>query len=298
MTGKYFQKFEHKNIQIDDASLSVRMGGRGDPLLLLHGYPQTHACWGKVADSFADHFTCIAVDLPGYGDSSVPKTVPDHFSLSKRYMAGLMVKMMKSLGFDKFNILGHDRGARVAYRLALDHGQAVDKLGIIEVIPTAEMWDRFNAEMALKAYHWPFLAQPAPLPEKMIGGDPEAYLDWTLKSWTKDKSLEVFSAEALESYRRQFRDPARIHAMCEDYRAGATIDRELDIKDRQAGNKIIAPLHFVYSDGGFPAQTGDPASLWKNWASKVTVSSACGGHFVQEENPAAILDSFIPFFSA
>lgn len=298
MGRTYFEKFERRDVELDEGRLSALIGGDGPPLLLLHGYPQNHSCWGKVADDLARHFTCIAADLPGYGDSFIPQTTPDHFFFSKRHMAELMVRMMKALGHDRFHILGHDRGARVAYRLALDHGEVVQKLGIIEVVPTAEMWDQFNAEMAMKAYHWPFLAQPEPLPETLIAADPVYYLDWTLKSWTTNRTLGIFPPQSLESYRRQMQDPDRLHAMCEDYRAGATIDRALDIEDRKMGRRVKAPLHFVYSDQGFPAKTGDPLSLWKDWAIEISHDAVAGGHFLPEENPAAILDSFIPFFSA
>ncbi len=296
MSPSHFSRFDRSFVTIDDLALNVVRGGQGQPLLFLHGYPQTHKTWGKIADRFSEEFECIFVDLPGYGDSSIPGTVGDHFSFSKRFTGNLLVALMKKLGHDAFHILGHDRGARVAYRMALDHPQAVRKLGIIEVIPTSDMWDSFNAEMALKAYHWPFLAQPFPLPEKMIGADPVGYLDWTLTSWTKGKNLDVFSEEALESYRAQFLEPARIHAMCEDYRAGAMIDRELDKQDQSDGALVKAPLHFVYARSGFPAQTGNPLGLWRKWATEVTGDPVDAGHFAQEENPNAVLESFLPFF--
>jgi haloacetate dehalogenase len=174
----------------------------------------------------------------------------------------------------------------------------VTRLGIIEIVPTGDFWAAWNAELAQKAYHWTFLAQPAPLPERMIGADPVAYIDHTLRSWTLDRTLDIFPQAALDSYRVQARDSARIAAMCADYRAGATIDRALDEADRAAGRKIGAPLCFLWAEGGFPGQTGDPAALWRRWADNVTDRSCRSGHFVMEENPDAVTEAFLPFFSA
>lgn len=297
MPASMFPGFERQMVAAHGERISVHVGGRGRPLLLLHGFPQTHATWCRVAPKLAEHFTCLIADLPGYGASSVPADSPGHFSYSKRHMAQLLVTAMEALGHTSFAVLGHDRGARVAYRMALDHAGRVERLGIIEVIPTADMWRAFDADMAMKTYHWVFLAQPQSLPERMIGADPVGYVEWTLRSWTKGGSLEVFEPAALESYREQARDRHRIHAMCEDYRAGYGIDRELDEADRKAGRRIAVPLHFVWSRDGFPARTGDPLALWRGWAGEVTGNAADGGHFLQEENPQAVLDSFVPFLS-
>ena len=225
MNESVLEGFERHQITVGDDNLSVHVGGEGKPLLFLHGYPQTYATWSKIAPVFAQQFKCVAVDLPGYGQSSIPSAQPAHAAFSKRHMAEMLVETMSTLGFAKYGLLSHDRGARVAYRMALDHKERIEKLGIIEVVPTGDMWRQFNAEMALKAYHWTFLAQPHPLPETLIAADPIAYLDWTLQHWTMSKSLDVFAPQALESYRDQFRDPKRVHAMCEDYRAGDGIDR-------------------------------------------------------------------------
>ncbi|WP_419901990.1 alpha/beta fold hydrolase [Kiloniella sp.] len=215
--------FTHTYVKVNGVKISVHTAGKGKPLLLLHGYPQTHATWGKVAPEFAKNFKCVIPDLRGYGRSDTPPTDQEHYTYSKREMAKDMVALMESFGHESFNVIGHDRGARVSYRMALDHPKSIERIAIIEVVPTIDMWERFNAEMALKAYHWTFLAQPAPLPENMISADPVAYLEWTLKSWTKGGNLDVFSPVSLESYSEQFRDPEHIHALCEDYRAGATI---------------------------------------------------------------------------
>jgi haloacetate dehalogenase len=195
-------------------------------------------------------------------------------------------------------ILGHDRGARVAYRLALDHPTRVSRLGIIEIAPTADYWANWGAELAMADYPWTFLAQPFPLPERMINADPVAYLDWTLASWTLSHSLAPFPETALESYRTQVRDPSRIHAMCADYRAGATTDWRHDTADLAEGRQIAAPLRFLWGRGGFPSRTGDPAGLWRKWAANVTDMSCESGHFVMEENPDAVLAAFGAFFGA
>jgi len=292
------QNFEYKAVEIEEGTVATFSKGFGHPLLLLHGYPQTHATWEKVTTVLSEKFRCIVVDLPGYGQSPFNSAKSCRQNSSKRAVAAMLVKVMGKLGYTDFNVLGHDRGARVAYRMALDYPKAVRKLGIIEIVPTGDMWEKFNADMALKAYHWTFLAQPYPLPEKMIESNPIVYLEATLTSWTKSKSLEPFSKTALQSYRAQFSKPDCIHAMCEDYRAGATLDRNLDESDRKQGRKIECPLHFVWSSHGFPAGTGDPLSLWSDWATSVTGSEVDAGHFPQEENPEATLNAFIPFFAS
>jgi haloacetate dehalogenase len=215
-----FPGFRSARIEGDGATIHCRIGGEGPPLVLLHGFPQSHHTWHRVASDFARHFTVVAADLRGYGESSVPETDETHEAYSKRAMARDVVAVMASLGHERFAVLGHDRGARVTYRLALDHPERVSRVGIIEVVPTAEMWRAFDAEMAMGAYHWTFLAQPHPLPEHMIAADPVAWIDWTLASWTRAKSLAAFDPAALDAYRGAFSQPDRIRALCEDYRAG------------------------------------------------------------------------------
>jgi haloacetate dehalogenase len=298
MAESIFQGFENRMVSVGDQTISVHVGGSGKPLLLLHGYPQNHATWIKLAGPLAKNFTCVIADLPGYGASSIPADAPDHEGFSKRRMASLLVSVMASMGHASFCIMGHDRGARVAYRMALDHPAIIRRVVIIEIIPTSDMWDAFNAEMAMKAYHWSFLAQPFPLPETLIAADPIFYLEWTLRSWTKDHRLDAFDSRSLESCRAQIRDPARVHAMCEDYRAGASIDRRLDLSDKTGGSKIIAPLLFIWSKSGFPAATSDPLSLWKAWTRKLSGAEVDSGHFMPEENPDALLAAAVPFLSA
>jgi haloacetate dehalogenase len=298
MAESIFPGFENRVVSVGDQTISVHVGGNGRPLLLLHGYPQNHATWLKLAGPLAKNFTCVIADLPGYGGSSIPADSPDHEGFSKRRMASLLVSVMASMGHASLSIMGHDRGARVAYRMALDHPETIRRVVIIEIIPTSDMWEAFNAEMAMKAYHWSFLAQPFPLPEKLIAADPTFYLEWTLRSWVKGHHLDAFDSRSLESYRKQIREPARVHAMCEDYRAGASIDSRLDLGDRTRGARITAPVLFVWSKLGFPAATGDPLGLWKAWSQNLSGAEVDCGHFMPEENPDALLAAAGPFLNA
>lgn len=289
--------FSQSRIRCGEVELSVHRGGKGKPLILLHGYPQNHHCWERVAPEFAKEFDVIVPDLRGYGDSDAPVDDEGHTVYSKRQMAKDIVALMDALGIPSAHILGHDRGARVSYRLALDHPSRVRRLGIIEIVPTGDFWASWNANLAMKAYHWTFLAQPHPIPENLIGADPEGYFRRSLAAWTQAKSLSAFSEAALSSYLAQAADPAHLHAMCADYRAGAAFDRALDEADRAAGHKIAAPVYFLWSDIGFPSQTPDPLDLWRRWADDVQGNPCSGaGHFVMEENPQAVLDAFLPFF--
>ena len=298
MAESIFPGCENRLVLIGEQQISVHVGGTGVPLLLLHGYPQNHAAWIKLATPLMGKFRCVIADLPGYGSSSIPPDAPGHEFFSKRYMAALLVSTMASMGHKHFSVMGHDRGARVAYRMALDHPASIRSVVIIEIIPTSDMWDAFNASMAMKAYHWSFLAQPFPVPERLIAGDPVFYLDWTLRSWAKGNSLELFDLRALKSYRQQMRDPARVHAMCEDYRAGASIDRSVDLTDKARGAKIAAPMFFIWSKSGFPAATGNPLGLWKSWCEKLSGTEIDSGHFAPEENPNDLLTAALPFLSA
>ena len=291
--------FTQSFVEVGGLRLSVHQGGEGPPLILLHGFPQNHMCWERIAPTLARDFHVIVPDLRGYGDSDAPQDDADHHVYSKRAMAGDIVGLLDFMGLARAHIVGHDRGARVAYRLALDYAERVDRLGIIEVVPTADFWAAWDAELALKAYHWTFLAQPAPVPERMINADPLAFFEWTLGCWTQCRDLAPFSGAALDSYRRQWRDPDRVHAMCADYRAGATVDRALDEADRLAGNRIVAPLCFLWASAGFPAKTGDPKALWQAWCTgEVTGQELHGtGHFAPEEAPEAVLAALRAHFA-
>lgn len=282
----------------DDVTIHARVGGAGPPLLLLHGFPQTHLAWRHVAPRLADTHTVIAADLRGYGQSSAPADDAGHETYSKREMARDMVAAMAALGFRRFAVAGHDRGGRVAYRLALDTPEVVERLVVVEMAPTAHYWRNFGAAMALKAYHWTFLAQPAPLPERLIAADPTFYLDWTLKSWTRDRSLAPFGDGALDAYRRAFDAPARIAAFCADYRAGAGPDRAHDEADLDAGRTIAAPVLLIASPHGFPAASGDPAGHWRALAPDLRTVSVDSGHFPAEETPDAVAAALRDFLRA
>ena len=284
--------FAASRVHTGEVALSVHRAGRGPPLLLLHGFPQNHRCWAGLAPRFAEAFDVIVPDLRGYGGSDAPPDDEDHAAYSKRRMAADLVGLLDALALPRAHVLGHDRGARVAYRMALDHPGRVDRLGIVEVVPTLDFWEAWDADLALAAYHWTFLAQAAPLPERMIAADPEGWVDHTLRAWTRARTLAPFAADALASYRAQMADPARRHAMCADYRAGATVDRRLDAEDRAAGRRIEAPLRFLWAEGGFPSRTGDPAGLWRRWAREVTDRSCASGHFAMEEAPDAVWEAF------
>lgn len=276
-------------------AIHVRTGGAGPTLLLLHGYPQTHVAWHKIAQDLARHCTLVIADLRGYGASSVPPGDAEHTVYAKRAMAEDCLAVMRALGHTRFMVAGHDRGGRVAYRLALDHPEAISALIPVDIIPTAEAWRRTTAESMLKSYHWAFLAQPHPMPETLIGKDPVYYLEHTLKSWAKPRDLSPFSPGALAHYRALLTDPARIHAVCEDYRAGATIDRKLDEADLAAGRKITCPTFVLWARSYL---AGDPLEVWKSWCTNVTGASVDSGHFLAEENPENTLATLLPFLKS
>jgi haloacetate dehalogenase len=290
--------FIRTRVDCGAVTLSVQQAGQGGTLLLLHGFPQNGLCWARVAPEFARHFRVLVPDLRGYGASDAPPDDPGHRTYSKRVMARDICGLLDALGLGSAMVLGHDRGARVAYRMALDHPARVTRLGIIEVAPTAEYWRAWGPDLAMAAWHWTFLAQPAPLPERLIGAAPSAYVDMTLAAWSGTHDLTVFAPAALASYRAQMADAARCHAFCADYRAGATVDRADDEADRASGRKIAAPLHFLWGRHGFPARTGDPAGIWRRWADSVTDHCVATGHFVMEEAPESVLDAFLPHFAA
>lgn len=288
--------FERSRVSVGEVALELHEAGRGPPLLLLHGFPQNHRCWARMAPRLAASHRVLVPDLRGYGGSDAPPDDEAHGVYSKRRMAADLVGLLDALGVERAGVLGHDRGARVAYRMALDHPDRVSRLGIVEVVPTLDLWEAWSAELALAAHHWTFLAQPAPWPERLIGADPEGWVDHTLGAWSGTGTLEPFSEEALASYRAQMADPARRHAMCADYRAGATTDRRHDAEDRAAGRRIEAPLRFLWAEGGFPARTGDPAGIWRRWAREVTDRRCTCGHFVMEEAPDLALETFADHF--
>jgi haloacetate dehalogenase len=291
--GSGFSGFELSQLTVGDVSLRVRVGGAGPPLLLLHGYPQTHLMWHGVAAELAEDFTVVAADLRGYGGSSQPPTVPSHETYGKRAMAADGVGLMRRLGFDRFDVAGHDRGGRVAYRMALDFPAAVRRLTVLDVIPTGEVWARADARFALGYWHWSFLALPEPVPETIIGHDPEHFFFDAQFGGI----LRSFDPEALADYARGVRDPRVVHTICEDYRAGATCDRQLDDADRAAGRIIGCPLQVLWGGRGALAAWYDPLAIWRQWAHEVTGSVIDSGHFLAEERPAETLAALRAFHS-
>ena len=291
-----FPGFSEREIDVGEATIYARVGGSGPPLLLLHGYPQSHRMWARVAEKLVSRFTVVAADLRGYGRSSAPASQKGE-RYTKRAMAADAVALMRALGHERFSLAGHDRGGRVAYRLAFDHPECVEKLAVLDIVPTWEMWDAIDAAKALSSYHWQFLAQPEPLPERLIGGAPDYFIDHTLASWTGDKSLKSFAPDALDAYRAAFRDPARVHATCEDYRAGATLDREIDAADRDAGRRIAAPLLALWGEKGIPAKGVHPLEVWRRWAAEPSGEALPGGHFLPEECPEETTRALMAFFA-
>jgi haloacetate dehalogenase len=290
-----FPGFREHVAQGEHGAIFARVGGSGPPLLLIHGFPQTHMEWAGLARALADRFTVVAMDLRGYGRSAAPAS-QDGALYTKRWMAKDARALMASLGFSRFNVCGHDRGGRVAYRLALDWQEAVEKIAVLDIVPTGAMWAGMGARMAMTTYHWMFLAQPAPLPEKLIGADPLFYLDWTLASWTRDRSLACFPPASLAAYRAALTRPQNISAYCEDYRAGATLDRAYDEEDRAAGREIAAPLLALWGDAGIPAEGVSPLDVWRDWARDVRGHAIPCGHFLPEEAPRETLAALLAFF--
>ncbi|WP_119168917.1 alpha/beta fold hydrolase [Algihabitans albus] len=288
-----FEGFEAFDIDTGDAVIHGVTGGQGPPLLLLHGYPQTHAMWHKVAPSLAARFRVVAADLRGYGRSSKPPSVPDHATYSKRAMAADMATVMRALGHERFLLAGHDRGARVAHRLALDHPERVERLAVLDIAPTREMYAGTTEGFARAYWHWFMLIQPAPLPERMIAADPEAF--WRKKCGSGPAGLTVFAAEALEDYLAAFRDPATIHASCEDYRAAAGLDIAHD--DADGGLKLSCPLLALWAEKGAIAAHFDCLALWRLRAEDVRGEALPGGHYLAEELPELVADRLMQFFS-
>ena len=274
-----FTNFQSRLIQTSEAKINLVKGGKGFPLLLLHGYPQTHIMWHKVAPLLAEEYTVIATDLRGYGDSFKPTGNPDHRNYSKRAMAGDQVELMSQLGYEEFYLLGHDRGARVAHRLTLDYPQRVKKLVLLDIAPTYEMYVTTDREFATAYYHWFFLIQPHPLPETLIGSNPEYFLRTCLQSWSRN--FAAFTPETLSEYIRCFNDPATIHGTCEDYRASATIDLEHDELD--INQKISCPVLVLWGKQGVIERKYNVLSTWKKRAVNVRGEAINCGHFLPEE---------------
>ena len=291
-----FPGFETHRFTTEGAEIFARIGGDGPPLVLLHGYPQTHVMWHRVAPRLADHFRLIICDLRGYGTSSVPADDPEHFSYSKRAMAQDVVDIAEQLGLATFQLCGHDRGGRVAYRLTLDHPGRVERLALLDIIPTWDMWHRMTRDLAVRTFHWAFLAQPAPWPEELIGRAPVDWLEHKLTIWGGPGGLSLFAPEALAHYRAFFSDLSRVHATCEDYRAGAFYDLAADEADRVAGHRISCPTAVFWGEKGIPSKTAGPLEIWQEWCENLTGHAIDSGHFLAEENPDATVAALLGFF--
>ncbi|MGI9533783.1 MAG: alpha/beta fold hydrolase [Thermodesulfobacteriota bacterium] len=287
-------KFKKEKIKANGIEINTVHGGNGEPLLLLHGYPQTHMMWHKIAPILADDFYLVCPDLRGYGDSSKPRGLPDHSNYSKRVMAKDIVEVMEELGFNDFYAAGHDRGGRVLHRMCLDYPEIVKKACVMDIAPTYHMFTTADKEFATGYYHWFFLIQPDGLPEKLIGEDPEYYLTEILKRWSGMN--KKFQPQAVSEYIRCFIDPDCIHGSCEDYRAASTIDLEHDEEDM--GKKILCPLLVLWGNEGFVHRKYDVLDTWKERAVNVSGRALDSGHFIPEENPELLLAELISFIKS
>jgi haloacetate dehalogenase len=286
-----FDGFETRRVVTTGAEIQLRSGGSGPPLLLLHGYPQTHVLWQRVAPLLARRFRVVAPDLRGYGASSKPPVGADGMGYSKRAMALDMVEVMTALGHERFGVAGHDRGGRVAYRLALDHPARVRGLAVLDIEPTLDTWEGMTWRTAVYAYHWPFLAQAAPFPETLIASHAEMFLRRTIASWAGRP--EAIGEEAMRAYVEAF-TPEAIRASCDDYRAGAHVDPEIDRADRESGRRIACPVLALW--GGARKQRPSPIPVWERWADDVSGRALECGHFLPEEAPEETAAELIAFF--
>ena len=288
-----FKEFVKRTVSTNGINIHCRIGGSGPPLLLLHGHPQTHAIWHKVADQLSESFTVVAADLRGYGDSDKPGLSESARNYSKREMAVDNLQLMSNLGFSQFSVLAHDRGARVAHRLAIDHPQAVQRMMLLDIAPTLAMYEQADETFARAYWHWFFLIQPAPLPETLIESNPDKYLRSIMN---RDAGMSPFSAQAFAEYLRCVSLPGAATGICEDYRASAGIDLVHDRADIEAGNKVVCPLQILWGRDAVVGQCFDPLLEWRKVAVDVTGSALPCGHYIPEEAPGLLLDSAQSFF--
>lgn len=293
MLPPVFEGFALRMVETAGATIRTRVGGSGPPLLLLHGFPETQAMWAGVAGMLADRFTVVCTDLRGYGGSSKPESGPDHAAYSKRAMAADQVEVMERLGFGAFAVAGHDRGARCAYRLAFDHPERVTRLAVLDIVPTYEAYARADMRFGLGYWHWFFLAQPAPVPEQLMAIDPD-------NSFPGGAVRSIAAPEAFEDYRKAWNDPDTIHAMCEDYRAGATVDFELDRAelglDGGPARRIGCPTLVLWGARAPVGRWYDVLDVWSRWAGSVSGRSLDCGHFLPEEDPEGTAAELAAFF--
>jgi haloacetate dehalogenase len=286
---------ETAEIRTDDNTIFIRRYGNGSPLLMVHGFPRTSLMWRDMAPRLASNHTVICVDLRGYGRSGVPASTEDHYPYTKRAMANELVAVMAKLGFAKFDLVGHDRGGRVSYRLALDHPEKVQRLAVFDVIPISEAWGHADAKFAMTFWPWSLLSQKAPLPEKYLLAAPDAV-------YVNPFGQGSFGPEVKAEYLETYRDPARVHAICEEYRAAATLDIEHDKTDQKQSRRITCPMLHLWASSGpldtFYEQDGGALGIWRKWADKVQGQAMKGGHFFPEENPMETAEVLHNFLSA
>ena len=292
-----FDGFTLAHVPVEDGSLRLRHGGSGPPLLLLHGNPQTHAMWHAVAPRLAERFTVVCPDLPGYGQSLKPPASADHAAYSKRAMAAHLVSAMQQLGHATFRVGAHDRGARVAHRLALDFPDRVERLAVLDIVPTLEHFERTDMDFALGYYHWFWFAQPHPFPENLISAAPELW--WNTHTSREPKGEAFWHPEARADYLAAVRDPLMIRGMCEDYRAAASIDLVHDRASRAAGERVRCPVMVLWGSRGKIGKWYAPVALWRGYCdAEVTGFAVDSGHYLAEEAPGEVLARFSEFFDA
>lgn len=293
-----FDGFDTVQVDVGGTTIFARRKGHGRPLLLLHGFPETHVMWHRVAPPLARQFTVVCADLRGYGRSGKPASTPDHAPYAKSAMAIDMVRLMDALGFPAFSVAGHDRGARVAYRLALDHPGCVERVALLDVIPTGEAFNRADIRFALAFWPWSLLAQAEPLPERLIAAAPDAVINDALDNWGSDPTS--FPPEVRSDYLSALCNPEAIHAICEEYRAAAAIDVARDAEDRAANRCIRCPTLVLWSKDSaldnWYEQAGGPLGIWRKWAPEVTGRAIAGGHFFPEQNPGETISELRAFF--
>jgi haloacetate dehalogenase len=293
-----FSDFESKLVELNDTTIFVRQAGEGSPVLLLHGFPQTHLMWRDIASGLATDFKVICADLTGYGKSGCPASPPDHSRYSKRALGADMTLLMEKLGHSHFHVVGHDRGARVAYRMALDYPEQIKSVALFDIIPGSESWARANAEFTLAFWPWSLLAQPAPLPEELILAAPRTIINHALSMWSSDPLC--FGEDVRDKYTAALQDPAHVHAICEEFRASATIDREHDRGDQQEKRRIQCPGLILWGARGILNRLyrndGGPLGIWAEWIQDLRGHAVDGGHFFPEENPGLITGYLKDFY--